>query len=523
MSVTVNTPANPYIRADIGVLATYLVNNLGLTQTVAQVQQVLQNYVTNNGNNPIPLAALLPDYDSNVGEMTNILSTYNSWQDLYTSGPGQTIIDMFATGITYGQMATEKAVQEAVLSTAVLSSSVYEYTKSNGVRIQRCIPGFINCTISIPAISTNSISLPAYTQFLVNGISFFNRNVITIPANTLNITATLYQGTVASINFTASGGNFQIYEFGNSDFAISDLDVIVNVNGTLFNNTLTNTYYSNGLWEYLGATNVYFESTNSAGNVEIQFGNNTYGVAPQQGALIEVTYVSTLGAAGNTNLSGNLITCPSNSVISGIVNSTTQNGANQKSANDYKYLTPALYAAKYRCVTIDDYQATAILYPGVIDAQFQGQAQFAPSNLAYMMNVTAFLLTNQVWSAAQWNAFTAWITPLGVANIVILQGTVTPVTLNISINVFCFQNADLNSVENIINSNITTAFQLGVGSLGYSWHLSDIENLIKKAAPSSIDYYEIVTPTAGVVVSGGQYVVLGTVTINMAYTTRVVR
>jgi hypothetical protein len=520
MSVTISNPTNPYIRADIGVLAQYLVTNLGLTQTAAQVQQSLQNYVTQFGDNPIPLAALLPDYESNKGEMINILSNYPAWSDLYTSGPGETIIDMFATGQTYGQMATEKAVQEAVLSTAVLPSSIYEYTRSNGVRIQRCIPGFISCTIQIPSVSTTTISLAPYTQFNINGINFFNRTTITIPPNTLSINATLYQGTVGSITFNAVGGNFQIYEFGNSDFAISDLDVLVSVNGTPYTNTLTNTYFSVGLWEYPGAQLVFYEATNSAGNVEIQFGNNTYGVAPQAGSSIEITYVSTLGANGNINLTSQMISCPSNSIISGTVTSTTQNGANQQSANSYKYLTPALYAAKYRCVTIDDYQATAITYPGVIDALFEGQAQFAPSNLQYMMNVTAYLLTNQPWTSTQWNTFAAWITKLGVANIVLLQGTLTPVTLNININVYCFQSADLESVQNQILSNIAILFQLEVGSIGYSYHLSDLDNLIK-ASSNQIDYYDIISPTAGQgVISGNQYIVLGTVNVTMAYTTR---
>lgn len=518
---TVATPPNPYIRADIGSLASFLQTQLGLTASVSSISSILQTYITTYGNNPIPLTQLNPDFEANKNELGSILLGSSAWTDIVTAGIGQTVSEMFAAMATYNQMGLEKGVQEAVLGTAVLDSSIYEISRMQGVHVQRMIPGFLPATLTIPVAQQNSLSIAAYTQFVINGVNYFNRDVITFPAGSTSVSAVLYQGTVSTINFTATGGGFQIYEFGNSDFAISDIDVMVSVNGVAYSDTVINEYLSQGLWEFSSGDTVYKQDTNSIGNVEILFGDGNYGVAPAAGDVIEVTFVTTLGAAGNLNTTGLSISCPSNSLISGTATGITQNGSNQKNALDYKFLTPALIAANFRAVTTNDYKALAVTYPGVIDALFLGQADFAPTNLQYMMNVQAYLYTNQAWTSTQWQNFISWIQNLGVANIVVLQETLSTVSIDISANIYCFAQSNLNSIENTAYSNLIAAFAPRVGIINYSRYLSDIDKIISGSS-KQIDYIDIVSPTADTVLSNSAVSViqLGTVSLNMQYSTR---
>jgi hypothetical protein len=524
-SPTITSAPNPFIRADIGSLSSYLLSNLSNTPTLTQaaIQSALQNYISQNGNQPIPQGQMLPDFESNKGELINLLASYPAWADIITAGIGETLAEMFATIATYNQMAIERGVQETQLGTSILSSSIYEIANSNGVRIQRCQPAYMTANISIPNPIADVFTIPPYTQFNSNGVNYFNRAAITIPqGSTTAFNVTLYQGTVGVINFTATGGIFQVYEFGNSDFSISDSDVLVSVNGVPFENTQFNSYLYAGLWEYGPSANVFIQNTNSAGNVEISFGDGNYGVSPNANSQIQVTFVTTLGAAGNSNSTNATVSCASLNQVSGISTSVTQNGANQKSALEYKFLGPALYYANYRAVTINDYKAVALLYPGVIDALFLGQSQFAPTNLEYMMNVQAYILTNEVWTTAQTTAFLGYMQNLGAANIVILPQTLTTITVDITASVYCFPQSDLTSVQNLVYGNIYSAFSLTVGSINYPYYLSDIIKQIESAS-SDIDYVILNTPTASILplsTSSGSVVQLGSVSLSMNFSTR---
>ena len=523
-SPTITTSPNPYIRADIGSLASYLLPHITNTTslTATSLQSILQNYINNYGSNPIPQGQMLPDFESNKGEMLNVLSSYPAWADIITAGIGETIAEMFATIETYNQMAIERGVQETQLGTSVLSSSIYEITNSNGVRVQRATPAYVSVNLYLAQASTTSTTIPAYTQFNSNGVNYFNRTAITFPPNTTVVNATLYQGTVSSISFPATGGIFQVYEFGNSDFAISDIDVLVYVNGVQYQDTLFNQNLFLGLWEYNNSSLVFTQNTNSAGNVEITFGDGNYGVAPNAGDTIEIIFATTLGASGNNNSINSTISCPSFSNVSGTTTSITQNGANQKNAIAYKFLGPALYYANYRAVTINDYKAIALLYPGVVDALFLGQSQFAPSNLQYMMVVQAYLLTNQVWTTQQTTNFLTYMQNLGAANIVIVPQTLTTIVVDISASVYCLPQSDLNAIENTVLSNIYNEFSLTVGSINYPYYISDIINLIEQSS-KQIDYTILNSPTASIIptsTSSGSVVQLGTVTLSMNYSTR---
>jgi hypothetical protein len=581
-SQVLNSLPGPYLRTDVNSLATYLSNNLAGSISTTTLTGLLTTYIQNNPPTPLPLTAINPDFESNKADMINILAATNSWSDVIVAGIGETISEMIATATTYSQLSIEKGVQESIIDTAVLDSSIYGVTRMLGVKIQRRIPANVPCNIYSPISTTLTVTITAYTQFQIAGVNYFNRTAIIIPAtakwsastafalnntifpNTANgysyictqagtsatteptwplsaygsvtdgtvvwtintagnavVSATLYQGQVSNVTFTTNGTAFEIFEFGNSDFSISNYDVNVSVTtgSTTIQYLPTNdaNNFNIGLWEFSSSSYVFEESTNSAGNVELKFGNGTFGALPLPGSTIAVQFVITSGQEGNASFSGQTITCSGYSTIGGVATSSTTQGSDQISAFDYKNLGPGLFSAKYRAVTPQDYNSIGVTYPGVIDALFQGQAIFAPNNLAYCMVIQCYLLTNTAWTTAQRTAFITYIQNIGCTNVTVLLNFATPITINITATIYCTAQANLTTIQNNVITNFQSAFTPSIGSLGYSWYNSDVESIIRNTS-QQIDYFD--TSYVDVIIPPTSYAVLGTVTLTMVYSSR---
>lgn len=247
-------------------------------------------------NTPIDLSRVSPDFESLVTALQNNLKNRNSWKDLYVEGTGETLIEYAAAIGTFDQWSIEKAFKEAFIGTADIDSSIYAGARFLGIRISRKLPGVQTCTLqrnnSLNLPVSQTLIVPAYSQFYINtNIPFFNR----IPLNYLNYSSSietlLYQGMVYTKSFTSSGTAFQqILIPSINSMSISDIDVIVTVNGDPW------TIINDGLWHYNFDSKVVADATLGSGDVILQFGNGINGVVPPAGAIINVTYVETLGS-----------------------------------------------------------------------------------------------------------------------------------------------------------------------------------------------------------------------------------
>lgn len=146
----------------------------------------------------LKLSQIKPDFDSLLMQMQLFLQSTNTWSDLQTSSTGQTLLEMIAAVGTFNQFAIESAVRETTLTTAVRDSSVYAITRMLGVRIHRKSPAGVSATVS-RLDSTTLEQIPTYTQFDVDGTSFFNRYPLMFPAGSLSASERLYYGSMLSV------------------------------------------------------------------------------------------------------------------------------------------------------------------------------------------------------------------------------------------------------------------------------------------------------------------------------------
>lgn len=520
-----------------------------ITETI--VENLLNTYVTEYQSNSLPISSITPDYESNLAELQAIIAAYDNpaWTIQLIAATGTQLAGMIATAQTMNQLGFELALREAFIQLAQLASSIYAATIDNGMRISRMDPAY--CTVSLT--STQAVNIPAYTQFSIGGINYFNRSVIILPANTA-ILATLYQGTVTTTSFTADGTAFQSYTFGNGDFAITNTDVSVSVAGVVWSKTGVNAskqavnsngnqigslstflkYFSVGLWEYGSTDQVYTDTTTPTGNAIIEFGNGTNGVIPPSNAVISIQYVETTGSQGNVNLTNQQVSCSAYSYVTGTATSSSDNGTDNLDPAEYKILSPGMYSAKMKPSTTTDYNAFALNYNGVVDAVFQGQQIFAPNDTTMCMYVKYWILPNTTWTTDEINQFTDWLTGNGAGNIEFsganLQfiGNIAPsIAVDITVNLYCYNTANLDTVKSNVTGAINALFTPKAGYLGTGMATTDIDRAIENTAKSSIDYYDNtfsdILPgqvVNGTTFTGYTYLTLNTLTVNTAFSTR---
>jgi hypothetical protein len=290
-----------YISARIPQLAGSLLANIlsapnGVQVTISQqdIMGWLQAYSEVVATQPISLNMVRPDYEGIKQQLQAVLATSDSWADLIQAGVGETLLEFVATIGTYAQLSIQRSLQESFLGTAKLQSSIYSATRMLGVHIDRNSPASVNVDLSCNS-NIGTFIIPRYSQFSVNGVSFFNQDIIVFNSATSGtvVSVILYQGTIEIDAFTSNGSFYQRYEVGNADFAISNTNIVV-----FDQNYKEYDRYTGGMWDLTGNQYVFFENTTPNGNVELIFGNDVYGRSPSQSDTLNVVYANTLGAAG---------------------------------------------------------------------------------------------------------------------------------------------------------------------------------------------------------------------------------
>ena len=492
-------------------------NNNSLNVQASDISGWIDSYLAGLTSNYTPLSQVNPDFEQILLQLMQTLGNDSAWMDILTSGTGQAILRYIASMGTMVSFAQERGVQESMLGSARLTSSIYAATNMLGARIVRKTPA--NVSVSLTYSSNSFLEIPPYTQFTIGGISFFNRNSIIFNiGSTAAVPAILYQGDILVDNYTSNGQDWFTIEIGQNDYTVSDTDVVVVVDTTLY------TRVTDGLYKYKSTDNVWNDKTTPEGNVEIQFGNGEYGFEPSVNSNIQVTYVRTLGDTANYAVSSQNVSCGDFAGVIGTTTSTVANGIAQKDREFYRINAPYMSSSKGRAVTLPDYETQSLLFNGftIYDVLCQGQQTLGPTTTAYLNVVQFTLLTETPMTTAQWNSFNNYITNIGVAQIVPVRADPTSVPINITVNVYAFSGVDLGSLQSTIIANLQSSFTPTRYWLGRTLAESDISSYIKGDSVTSamIDYFDIITPTSDTPIGPIQYASLGTIIINVNYTTR---
>jgi hypothetical protein len=478
---------------------------------------------------PLQLSQVKPDFESLVTQLQLYLAQKETWIDLIPSATGQTLIELCAAVGAFNQYGIESATREAFLDTARRESSVYAIVRMLGVRIARKTPARVECTLS-RGVHVETLTIPEYSQFLVQGKPFFNRDPLIWSNTTQSISAVLYEGQIKTKEFEPSGESFRQIKLGEPGFVVSNSDVIVTL--VRIDNNARDTWEASESGILIADANakVYYDSTSGDGDLIVSFGDNNHGKKPDTSHKIEIKYVVTKGLAGSVGNSGQKVTISTVTTVVGVTTSAMTGGADEIPYTVYKRIAPHLANSKQACVTADQYLAKALDFPGVgsasITAERDYEAQGIQPDLTRMNVLTICILPADsqlaAFSEEQWNEFLDYMNnfKFALCEIETQNPVAIETTLNIHVTIHRTAVAELVKVNT--RKVVSDLFSRTNNLLSKTIALSDISKAVCDL--DGVDYINILNHTADLIPQQfpkNRYFVLTDLTVTTSYTKRI--
>jgi hypothetical protein len=476
---------------------------------------------------PLVLQNVDVDFDAIYADIQADLQQSEAWSTLLPTSTGAAIMRWLASVTAFMQGGTARALQENYPDTARTPGGTFRAQRLfSGTHLIRSRAGSVEVLVSRTDANPNILTIPAYTQWVVNGFDYFNREVINVTAKPANIAALLHQGTVTTEQVVSSGLPFQRFILGiPSLWNISDDDVwMIDANGTRWQSTEKSSY------ELVNIASTFRQSTLPDGTVECRLGDGYYGDILEAG---NVTFgYCTLDTAANTATSplvNSTVTCNA-FTVNGVTTGVVSPNQDHLGPEFYKSLGPGGAANNQRAVTRDDHRAVALQYDGVVDAVFLGQAENNPSDVRWMNVITVSLITSAPWSAMKWILFKQYLeAQRGIASTYYRRLDPCNVVVDVEVVLYVDPVANQSAVQQLAEHTITTFFTPKTGSLGRNIQPMDIILALKETstyqqAPNEavtlLDYVDVVHPSDPVICAPTAYPSLGKLQVTIKTTTR---
>ena len=307
-------------------------------------------------NSNIQLAEL--DFADIKQSIIDYLKSQDTFKDYNFAGSGLSVLlDILAYNTQYNAYYLNMVSNEMFLDTALQRNSINSHAKELGYTPQSAIGPTATINIVVNDITSSSVTLPKYTNFISQAIDGVNYNFVALDSSTVNVsgnTATfsdieIKQGTASnySFNVDTTSNPKLLFEIPDSNIDTTTLYVTVQNSGTDTTTTVYN--LSDSYLSLDGTTTAYFLQAGLNGNYEIQFGDGIVGKTLIDGNIVRVSYVSTNGtAAAGAN---NFLLVDS---VSGFTNYTiypvvaANQGSEVESLSSIKYNAPKNYASQGR-------------------------------------------------------------------------------------------------------------------------------------------------------------------------------
>lgn len=315
-------------------------------------------------NQPIQLVGT--DFDEIKRNLINYLKSQDVLKDAdYTGSVLSILMDILAYNTHYNSFYLNMIANEMFLDTAIKRSSLVSHAKTLGY-----VPYSYSCStaivdISFTGVTTQNLIIPKYSKFITEKIDDINYTFITDReyyaltdqyGNVNFDNVVLKQGTEASFRYTyTSSNNYNTkFKIPHDRVDLSTLQVVVQKSST---NISSEVYTRSEDISELGPdSKVYFIQESYDGKYEIYFGNGVLGASLQAGNIIFINYIVSEGGGPNGARDFSMVNPPGNySTISIDLVREAISGQEKESIESIRYLSPKIYSAQGRAVTVNDY------------------------------------------------------------------------------------------------------------------------------------------------------------------------
>ena len=454
----------------------------------------------------------------------NLIANQSAWRDMYRSGTGQMLIELFAAVGTLVNYYIERRAEETYLPTAKNYSSavnlvrLLNYTPKRNVSAITGVlnGGGIQFTLSAPNVG--QVYIPTNTSFSIGGIDFVTSQYATLlPGQTVTSVSAI-QGDLVPVNYTSNGSANQVYNINDTTIensvtmelvatttVLNTAQVLQNLFTSPYTTLLTNVDGSYSVWapndvtrpqtisvlvnnvpwiqvssfiNAISTSQYYMIRPELNGTISILFGDGVFGAIPINGANISITYISSAGLGGNiysTNASFPASVCTLNSTIydqygnpqTVTVTNTVPilGGENAETINQIKANAPQVFSAGDRAVTPADFVSLILNFPGVAAVNVFGENENNPPNYN-MMNQVQFCIILQNWKdpsiSPNWEAaLSSYLYSKSLTTV--RYSFVSPVILPIVpiLYVKLVQGTSVSQIQGQISAAINNMFVLG--------------------------------------------------------------
>lgn len=312
------------------------------------------------------------DFDNIKSNLKTFLQSQSEFSDYNFEGSGFAILlDVLAYNTHYLGFNANMLANEVYLDSADIRKNIVSLAKMLGYTPTSVRSPTASIDILVNDGSGTSITMTKGTAFTtsVDGTSYqfvTNEEIITTPTDGVYLFSdvTLYEGTPVTFRYTVDTNDPDQKFIIPSDFAdTSTLVVKVQTSST---NTTTNTFtLATGLASISATTNAYFLQEVEDGKYQVYFGDDTVGVALDDGNIVILEYIITnVDAANGASVFTATTTIGGFSDLTITTNSDAQGGVAAETKESIRFNAPLQYSAQNRAVTTSDYETIVTsIYP----------------------------------------------------------------------------------------------------------------------------------------------------------------
>jgi hypothetical protein len=338
-----------------------------------------------------------------ITEQWNAEST--AFQAMYPSDTATSLVNVMSAYGSMLQYCLVSAMANCYTDSAFSEAGVYQLADTLG----NTLHGNVSSQVLVNLTKNNfigiTLTIPAHTQFIIDGKKFFNPTAIICPANVETVTEiVLVQGEIRTVNKVSSGIENEKFYFS-TDFKCNHNYVTVKVNGEewIVSNSFL-AYDKNSVYD-VSQMNVCLLHTDPDGRSYIKVGNDQLGNLPLSGSNIQIQYAANEGEEGNIAESGkvgSLLTILSFMDTTGNVDTlnvtvttttTAYGGFSKQTLETLQYTSPAVFASGDRAIRRQDYEAMLQNKCGYLTTAVWGEYEEADKVGAYdslMMNMVYY-------------------------------------------------------------------------------------------------------------------------------------
>lgn len=308
------------------------------------------------------------DFEGIKAQFKDYLRSQTQFKDYNFEGSNMSVfLDVLAYNTFQNNFYTNMAINEMFLDSAVLKNSVVSHAKELNYlpRSRKSPRAVVRVTISDTNITTQTISIPAYSQFTTS-FQGINYNFVTDQTYVARKTAPgvfvadnveIFEGQMLS-SFEREG--FFVDDDGvlrvilsNENADTDSVAVFVDAEATDDTNVFLR---RNDIFGVGPTDKVFYIEPYYDGRYSIYFGNNVFGLQPQEFEDVRVRYRITSGSEANGAFEFNLNLDSDTATAQVTTLQIAAGGAERESLESIRYFAPKSIQIQERAITTNDYE-----------------------------------------------------------------------------------------------------------------------------------------------------------------------